>query len=79
MCASYISYLLSDVIVVTSEACRSEMLALPKKHGLELRLDVVCPSSDAQDDHGTADALRLVYSKCVKSIQRQEVSVKPIK
>ncbi len=40
------------------------MLSLPKRHCLDLRLDVVCPSSEAaSDDLGTADAVRLVHDR----------------
>ncbi len=68
----------TEVIVVTQESCRAEMQSLPKRHGLELKLDVVTsvvpPSgggagasgnTDAHEDPelGTADALRMVHNK----------------
>jgi len=51
------NYFSLDVIVVTHEPCRSEMMAIPKRFGLDLNLEVVCPSvssksQDVQEEPG---------------------------
>ncbi|TRY75345.1 hypothetical protein TCAL_04586 [Tigriopus californicus] len=50
-----------EVIVVVSEACKSEVNGLAKRYGLDMKLDVVALS--AQEDPGTAEALRLVHDR----------------
>eukprot|EP00095_Tigriopus_kingsejongensis_P007546 maker-scaffold104_size368486-snap-gene-2.29 protein:Tk07546 transcript:maker-scaffold104_size368486-snap-gene-2.29-mRNA-1 annotation:"translation initiation factor eif-2b subunit gamma" len=51
----------SEVIVVVQESQKSEVHGLAKRHGLELKLDVV--SLPAHEDTGTADAMRLVHDR----------------
>jgi translation initiation factor eIF-2B subunit gamma len=51
-----------DVIVIVPEVAKSEVIAMPKKYGLDLCLDVVTISQQ-EDDCGTADSLRRVHDK----------------
>ncbi len=57
---------LSEVLVITHEQCRSEVSSLPKRLGLDLKLDVCCVPND---ELGTADALRAVHDRlCAQRI-----------
>ena len=55
----------SEAIVLAPDAIRGEVSSLPKRFGLNLKLDVVAVGSNNSDCEvtGTADALRLVHDK----------------
>lgn len=52
-----------EVIVIVHDNVKSEVAAIPKKHGLKLELDLCTVSP--KEDLGTAESLRLVHKKLV--------------
>jgi len=53
----------NEAIVIVPDGAKNEVVKIPEKYGLKMRLDVVTISG--QEDMGTADSLRLVADKLV--------------